>query len=109
MDELAGPQPLPSKTTFDKPHAADPALPTDPKDLGVDSPTPERMVMMVMSSWRNHTSQEVLPIDFSFSSLYSSSEDASQPSSELDDWSSSNSLPDDLRKQGVSKLLLTRS
>ena len=38
LDELAGLQPLPSKRTFDKPLAADPALPdAPPKDLDADT------------------------------------------------------------------------
>ena len=42
LNELAGLQPSPAKRTFDKPLAADPALPdAPPRDLDADKPTQE--------------------------------------------------------------------
>ena len=60
---------------------------------------------MILSQSR--LSQEILPDECPFSFLYLSSEDASRPPTELDDLNSSNSLPDDLRKQGVSNIPVT--
>ena len=114
LDELAGLQPLPSRKTFDKSLAADPALPAaPPRELDADSPFDENdqddddddddNVILVQS----HLSQKILPDKCPFSFLYLSSEDASQPPTELAELSSSNSLPNDFRKQGVSNIPVT--
>ena len=66
LDDLAGLQPLPPKTSCDKPLATDPALPSEPKDPDANDPTApdddddddeDEDVILVQA----HLSQEVLP------------------------------------------------
>ena len=106
VDELEAPKPLPTKKKFDHPLAPGDDLHDEPKDLDPDIPDDNDEDDDVILEQVHHASG-ALPANCTFSYLFLSSEDSSLPSTELEDLTSSNSLPPDLRKQGVTHINVT--
>ena len=112
LDDLAGLQPLPAQKFFDKPLASAPSSQDQPKDLDPD-PLPASTdedradsdddVLVEIS----HSACDALPHDCPFTFLSLSSEDKIEDASDLHDLTSSDPLPEELRKQGVTHIPVT--
>ena len=112
MDDLAGLQPLPAQSVFDKPLASAPSSQDQPKDLDPDplpATTDEDLadsdddVLVEIS----HSACDALHHDCPFTFLSLSSEDKIEDASDLHDLTSSDPLPEELRKQSVTHIPVT--
>ena len=112
LDDLAGIQPLLAQKVFDKPLASAPSSQDQPKDLDPD-PLPTTTdedqadsdddVLVEIS----HSACDALPHDCPFTFLSLPSEDKLEDASDLHDLTSSDPLPEELRKQGVTHIPVT--
>ena len=112
LDDLAGLQPLPAQSVFDKPLASAPTSQNHPKDLDPD-PLPATSaedqadsdddVLVEIS----HSAYDVLPQDCPFTFLCLSSENKIEDASDIHDLTSSDPLPEVLRKQRVTHIPVT--
>ena len=104
LDDLAGLQPLPAQSVFDKPLASAPSKDLDPDPLPAiadeDQVDSDDDVLVEIS----HSAHDALPHDCPFTFLSLSSEDKIEAASDIHDLTSSDPLPEELRKQGVTHI-----